>query len=411
MSTARHRAAALLLAGYLCGPSAADPAPIQPPLAPSGELQSSIYTVQIDGRRLPLVKSYEKAAHNIDRNRDKVLTLDELGGQAKDLPGDLRVDKHDYAVGLAHEFTGTPSSYLAGYPSAEEIQDQLVALRDAYPELVTLTVLGNSPEGRPITAVRLAGADNSTVRPKLVVVAQQHAREWMAHQVALATLRALLDDPRNADLLETFEFWCVPMANPDGYEYSRQVNPMWRKNRGPAGQEGPRGVDLNRNFAADFRRADDASDSQEDDWGASDRPYSVQFRGAAPASELETRYLQSLVDMPGVRGVVDVHGFGCKIVLPNPPTRVAQAEYQRVARAMAGAMGADYEVLRYRDLYPITGHLGGYADQHGALGITLEVGKAFQPDPRKIKTVASNGARGVLAFARELMKPGTGASL
>lgn len=389
----------VLLASLPAAPQGSDAAAT---LAPSGERQSSIYTVFWNGQRWPLLKDYEKAAHTLDRNRDKVLTIDELGAEAKGLPGDLRVDKHDYAVGLAHELTGTPSSYVSGYPSAEDIQSELVALRDAHPELVTLSVLGESPEGRPILAVRLA-REGQTNRPKLVVVAQQHAREWMAHQVALATLRALLDDPRNSDLLEAFEFWCVPLANPDGYEYSRQVNPMWRKNRGPSGEEEPRGVDLNRNFAADFRRQADSPNNEQDDWGASDRPGSAQYRGKGPASEPETQYLQNLLDMPGVRGVVDVHGFGCKIVLPNQPTQVPEAEYRRTALAMARALGPDFEVLRYRDLYPITGHLAGYADQHGVIGITLEVGKAFQPDPRKIKTVSSNGARGVLAFCRDLM--------
>ena len=392
---------ALLLAGpLLAAPEAGDSPPA---LSPSGQPQSAKYSVQIDGKRMPLLQDFEKYARDVDKNRDRILTMDELGAESKNLPGHLRVDARDYAIGMAHELTGTPSVFVSGYPSGEEIESELIALRDAHPDLVTLTTLGQSPEGRPITAVRLGRAGLAEERPKLVVVAQQHAREWMAHQAALATLRVLLDDPRNADLLEAFEFWCVPMANPDGYEFSRQVNPMWRKNRGMANGAGPRGVDLNRNFAADFRRDGDKPDSVEDDWGASDRPGSVQYRGTQPASEPETRYLQGLLDMPGVVGVVDLHGFGCKIVLPNHPTKVPEADYQRTAKVMARALGSDYEILRYHDLYPITGHLAGYADQHGVLGITLEVGKAFQPDPRKIPTVSDGAARGVLALARTLM--------
>lgn len=33
-------------------------------------------------------------------------------------------------------------------------------------------------------------------------------------------------------LLERVEFIIVPVVNPDGYEYSWDVNRLWRKNRG-----------------------------------------------------------------------------------------------------------------------------------------------------------------------------------
>jgi hypothetical protein len=262
--------------------------------------------------------------------------------------------------------------------------------------------LGPTPEGRKIVAVRVAAADGLD-RPKIAVIAQQHAREWMAHQVALASLRALLEDPANADLMQAFEFWFVPLANPDGYEYSRLVDPMWRKNRGEISDSSSKGVDLNRNFPADFRRDGDSFESVEDDWGASDRPYSSQYRGGRSGSEPETRDLQKLLDLPGMLGVVDVHGFGCKVVLPNQKTRVDDKRYQSLAQSMVEALGPDYEVLRYKDLYPITGHLAAYADQRGVAGITLEVGKAFQPNPAKIQEVARVGSRGVMAFARTMM--------
>jgi hypothetical protein len=368
--------------------------------------QSSRYTVQVGSDRVPLLLRFEEAGKKLDRDRNGVLSPKELAATAKDLPGGLRVDLDDYCQGMAHELTGTPSTFASGYPSAVQIEAALAALRETYPQQVTLVSLGPSWQSRAVWAVRVSAGDGQE-RPRIAVIAQQHAREWIAHQVALASLRALLEDPANADLLETFEFWFVPLANPDGYEYSRLVEPMWRKNRGGSvGRDAePLGVDLNRNFATEhFRRPGDSSESFEDDWGGSDRPYSSQYRGPQAGSEPETLYLQSLLSLPAMAGVIDVHGFGCKVVLPNPATKVPESDYQALAQGMLAALGPDYEVLRFRDLYPITGHLAAYADQRGIAGITLEVGKAFQPHPSKVRDTAGLGARGVLAFARALAK-------
>lgn len=369
----------------LAGPALAQPA------------LSQRYTVQVGSERLPILADYEKWAEKLDRDRDRWLSFDEMSATARELPGGLRVDLDDYVLGMGREFSGTLSSYTAGYPSAAEIEAQLQALAGSHPNLVELVRLGTTPQGRPVTAVRV-GRHDAAPRPGIAVVAQQHAREWMAHQVALASLRDLLEEPSHADLLEHFEFWFVPLANPDGYEYSRTVDPMWRKNRRGDG------VDLNRNFAADYRRDGDTVESYRDDWGASDAPGSAQYRGERPASEPETRYLQTLLDKPEMVGVVDVHGFGCKIVLPNARTNAPDTAYRSSSQAMLEALGEEYEVVRYEKLYPITGHLAAYADQRGLVGITLEVGKAFQPNPARIREVTERASRGVLAFARAMMK-------
>lgn len=49
-------------------------------------------------------------------------------------------------------------------------------------------------------------------------------------------------------LLDFYEIHIMPMVNPDGYQYSIEVDRMWRKNRSPSNLFGCSGVDLNRNF-------------------------------------------------------------------------------------------------------------------------------------------------------------------
>ena len=55
--------------------------------------------------------------------------------------------------------------------------------------------------------------------------------------------------------LDQFNFHILPLANPDGYEYSRNFDRMWRKTRGhnvESPDDSCLGVDGNRNFEFSF---------------------------------------------------------------------------------------------------------------------------------------------------------------
>src|SRR2546428_4597268 len=54
-------------------------------------------------------------------------------------------------------------------------------------------------------------------------------------------------DSRVDAILARANLWFVPIVNPDGLEYARQVDTTWRKNRRDNG-DGTFGVDLNRNY-------------------------------------------------------------------------------------------------------------------------------------------------------------------
>ena len=50
------------------------------------------------------------------------------------------------------------------------------------------------------------------------------------------------------DILDHFDFYFVPLLNPDGYKHSFEVDRLWRKSRSDTGSYlGCLGVDLNRN--------------------------------------------------------------------------------------------------------------------------------------------------------------------
>ena len=51
-----------------------------------------------------------------------------------------------------------------------------------------------------------------------------HAREWIANAVATYQIKELLEnDAVDSTYLDNLNIYILPMANPDGYEYSRNT--------------------------------------------------------------------------------------------------------------------------------------------------------------------------------------------
>eukprot|EP01050_Picozoa_sp_SAG11_P029447 SAG11_NODE_8297_length_1033_cov_0.784797_1_plen_145_part_10 len=94
----------------------------------------------------------------------------------------------------------------------------------------------------------------------------------------------------------------VPVANPDGYEFSRTVgNRLWRKNRNPNVDTGIAavgdciGVDMNRNWGESWHLGDaDKQIAGGDGREGSDDPCTYVFRGKAPFSEKESIAVRDL---------------------------------------------------------------------------------------------------------------------
>ena len=87
---------------------------------------------------------------------------------------------------------------------------------------------------------------------KIYLNAGIHAREWISPAVASYLMRELLKG-NESQFLESFNFHILPVANPDGYEFSRQNDRLWRKTQSVrSGIPDCIGVDLNRNWDYKF---------------------------------------------------------------------------------------------------------------------------------------------------------------
>ena len=196
------------------------------------------------------------------------------------------------------------------YSEPGGIRDELQETAAANDALTEVVDIGDTVNGQDILAVRVtADADNveDGSRPAVLYAAAQHAREWITPEMTRRLMHHVLDnygtDAEITELVDTTELWFLPVANPDGYDFTfTEGNRLWRKNVRDNNGDGQitvgDGVDLNRNFAVKWGY---------DNEGSSPDPSSDTYRGPGPNSEPETQALDGLFADVGFEFFVNYH--------------------------------------------------------------------------------------------------------
>ncbi|MDF2704414.1 MAG: zinc carboxypeptidase [Nonomuraea muscovyensis] len=202
------------------------------------------------------------------------------------------------------------------YSEPGGIADQLKAIANANKDIVKLQSIGKSLKGQDILAVKVSNLARTLpdgLKPATLFSATQHAREWIAAEVDMRLLKHVVAN-RTAlrDLLTRTELWFVPVANPDGYDFTfTEGNRLWRKNLRDNNGDGKittgDGVDPNRNFPTNFHY---------DEEGSSSIPSSETYRGAGPASEPETKAMDGLLRRVGFEMQLNYHSYGPLLLYP-----------------------------------------------------------------------------------------------
>jgi murein tripeptide amidase MpaA len=119
-----------------------------------------------------------------------------------------------------------------------------------------------------LTQGALRNRDGS--RPAVLYSSTQHPREWISTEVNRRLMHWFIDRWRDRDreirrLLRDVELWFVIVANPDGYQYTFDVERLWRKNLRDNDGNGQvstvDGVDPNRNFDEHWNYDEEGSSS------------------------------------------------------------------------------------------------------------------------------------------------------
>jgi hypothetical protein len=261
------------------------------------------------------------------------------------------------------------------------------------PRLTELVTLGRSVQGQDILAVRVtrnAQRVPQGERPSVLYVSTQHAREWITPEMTRRLLHHVIDgyatDPEIRRLVDTTELWFVPMANPDGYDYTfTEGNRLWRKNLadndGDGIITGLDGVDPNRNWPEKWGY---------DNEGSSPDVVSATYRGTGPASEPETQALDELMARIDFSFLVNYHsaaelilyGTGWQVATPTPDDIV----YEALAGTDDNPAVPGYDPDLSAELYTTNGETTEHAHSvYGILGFTPEMStcataSAWDPD-------------------------------
>ncbi|EWY35665.1 peptidase M14, partial [Skermanella stibiiresistens SB22] len=265
---------------------------------------------------------------------------------------------------------------IAGYHSAETLEQDMRRLAESRPEIAELREIGRSVENRPIWALRIGERKGSLDR--VLFMGCHHAREWIAVEVPFRLAEELVeraDDTPIAAWLSAGEIWVAPMVNPDGHEHCRTGERLWRKNR-RRNPDGSIGVDPNRNYGYMWGTLNVPTSSHV--------PSDETYVGPRAFSEPETRAVRDLVAREMFQGVITYHSYSQLILYPwgytdrQVPDRQDREGMIGLAREMRDLMrgihGVAYTVQQSSALYPTAGDTTDWTyGEYGIPSFTIEL--------------------------------------
>jgi carboxypeptidase T len=254
--------------------------------------------------------------------------------------------------------TDFPAGY-AGYHNYAEMTAELNQTVTDHPNLVRLSSIGKSYQGRDLWALKIS--NNPAVdqaKPEVLFTCNQHAREHLTVEMCLHIIKRYTDGyattPAIKSLVDSREIWVVPSVNPDGAEYDIAAGTLrgWRKNRQP--NSTATGTDPNRNWGYQWGCCGGSSGS-----GSSET-----YRGPSAFSAPEVARVRDFVNSRVVGGVqqikshIDWHTYSELILWPYGYTYADTAPglnadeanaFATLGRQMAASNG--YTPQQASDLY------------------------------------------------------------
>lgn len=190
------------------------------------------------------------------------------------------------------------------YHSYDQIAQHFTELA-ATSEVTSTFSIGSTQQGRDLLVVRITSGEHTAEfvkgqgivpsktngKPAVWVMSLLRARDHLTGASLSHLMDQLIDgygtDSALTELLDEFDFYFLPVANPDGYTHSYSGGDrFWSKNRSP-NSNGCAGTDLSRNFPHGGWSSTGIADSQ---------MCSNTYRGASAGSEAETAAIASFIE-------------------------------------------------------------------------------------------------------------------
>jgi murein tripeptide amidase MpaA len=378
----------------------------------TGALPASA-TPQAEPQQPPSVESYDIAVYRVEpvlsrEDRTAIAqtgaSIDEIGATyviVSATPEEAgAIAKLGYSIQPAAGLENFPPADEA-YHNYAEMSDEILAVANAHPDIVSRFSVGKSYENRELWAVKIS--DNVALdedEPEVLFIGQHHAREHITVEMTLYILHLLVDnygtDQQIIDLVNSREIYIVFTTNPDGSEYDIATGSYrsWRKNRQPNPGSSYVGTDLNRNYGYKWGCCG----------GSSGFPSSATYRGASSFSAPETQRIRDFVDSRVVGGEQQIktsitfHSYAQLVLWPygytytDVPADMTQDDHDVfVAMGQAMAQTNGYTAQQASDLYITDGTTDDWAyGVHKIFMYTFEMGSTtFYPPGSQIAALTS----------------------
>jgi len=283
------------------------------------------------------------------------------------------------------------SGSVGGFLTLEEATELLKNLVETYPHLISEQIIGKSVEGRDIVSYRVSAYDDpSKEPPRLLLTSLMHAREPITLSATVFIVSELLHefDQHVTDvefLLKTRELYVIPIVNPDGYSRLTSSGGS-RKNARKTCASNPEegGVDLNRNFAFDWKPVANGC--------------SEEYSGTHAFSEPETQAIRDISIAKKFSSAVHFHAYGNILTIPyngGEGEKVVREDHLRFYEDIQAAWKFDTFGPSPKTLnYSTNGESDDwFYDQLGVLSLSPELGPesdGFRPGIERVKEVLLN---------------------
>jgi len=249
------------------------------------------------------------------------------------------------------------------YHSYDQITGYIDEVAATY-DFASAEVIGQSVEGRDLKVLKMERAGPGA--KNVWIDANIHAREWIANAVATYQIKELLEnDAVDTTYLDNFNIYILPLANPDGYEYSRNTERLWRKNRADnAGAPNCKGVDLNRNWPFHYGET-----------GVSPIPCSDVFCGLGPLDQPESSAMANFYDAltPKAELAISMHSALDQFLYPYGydynqfPDNIDEIIplCNDAVAALNAVNGQQFTCINSAELYPASGATDDYYQSEG----------------------------------------------
>ena len=250
-----------------------------------------------------------------------------------------------------------------------------------HPLITKLVNVGKTTQGKDIIALKVTlGAPllKDGAKPSTLFFSAQHAREWITPEMNRRLMHYVTDnylkDRRIFDLVNETEIWFLPVANPDGYDWTFEPGQrLWRKNLRDNDGDGQitngDGVDPNRNYAYKWGY---------DNEGSSDVPASETLPWSRPELRAREQGAGRAVQARGFTEFVNYHsaaelllyGVGWQVSTPTPDDQLGIA--MAGDDATPAVPGYDPDISA--ELYTTNGEVDSFLQEtYGSFGFTPEM--------------------------------------